>query len=443
MNASIERFNQHPLQASLGALHGAIQGIEIAKWSGVDGEVTLEGSKQQRSSLARLIWIARFISTSIKRSRGLIWTTPSLESANAAVVTLTTALEQYQVSKSVSHFEAACDTALDQWRSTPLLGCSATAEDAESAFLSFCERAEAEIGTIEELKLLIREKAEEITEARDQFLKQIAGLESQIKAFETVFEQQKTRVDELVTTQQQAFQAAQTVRVNLFAQEVESRKSAHERLMAERAATFEAWIDNADKKLASLLNSTQEAAATNLAEMDKHQARAKEILGIVAASGVSGHYKNTAKRELISAEVLRALALGCFLVMGILIYHVVDSLKGPDFRWEMGLFRVGVGLALAIPAFYCAKESAKHREAEKRNRRLQIELATIEPYLEKLNNPTEMQKILTEKANSYFMGQLQNEPVDDSEGVLASKELRRREDQVVDILKALASSIKK
>ena len=129
--------------------------------------------------------------------------------------------------------------------------------------------------------------------------------------------------------------------------------------------------------------------------------------------------------------------------MGVLIYHVVESLKQPEFRWEMGLFRVGVGLALLVPAYYCARESAKHREAEKRNRRLQIELATIEPYLEKLNDDPAMRQILKEKANSYFMGQLQKEPVDHVDSESESKESKRREDQLMELLKAFLSGMKR
>lgn len=442
MKAFKDRFKQHPLQASLEAMWTTLRGIKIPKFSEGD-ESTVQDNNLKRAAFARIIRVASFISSSIKQSDPTIWTTAALDAARASVDTITRGVEEFQSAGSIAGFEVAGDTALDQFRKAFLSRVSTKSIFALESLTLFSELAETSIRSSEEIDRSIKTKEKEIVDVQEGFAKQIAELSSQIEGFKTQFEAQKTRVDDLVTTQQQSFQTGQSERVTAFNQEVESRKSTHDQLAADRAASYDVWSKSADEKLGALLKSTLDTADANLKEMDRHQARAKEILGIVAASGVSGHYKNTAKREWISAEVLRLLALGCFLAMGILIYHVVDSLKGPDFRWEMGLFRVGVGLALSIPAFYCAKESAKHREAEKRNRRLQIELATIEPYLEKLHSPTEMQKILTEKANSYFMGQLQNEPNDDKEGVLAAKELRRREDQVVDILKALASSIKK
>ncbi len=144
MNASIQRFSQHPLRTSLEALHDAILRLKIEKSPGEDGVVKAESSEQQRSSLARLIWIARFVSSSISRSRGLMWTPTSLNSANSAVAALTTAIDQYDVSKSVVHFEAACDTALDQLRTATIICFNAPASrlkkscrGVKSNFLSF------------------------------------------------------------------------------------------------------------------------------------------------------------------------------------------------------------------------------------------------------------------------------------------------------------------
>ena len=352
--------------------------------------------------------------------------------AQTAVNQLMAGLDQFNATRGIGHLESAADTALDQFRGAFIPRLKLKSKEAAESFTKFCEKAEDAVRSLEEQDRAIKDKEVEITKAHEAFTTQIAELGTQIEAFKTQFEAQKSRVDDLVTTQSQAFQTSQTERVTLFTQESDHCK-----------LSLQEWTKGADEKRDALLKATQTSADEHLAEMEKHKARAKEILGIVAASGVSGHYKNTATRELISAETLRVFALICFGVMGYVIYHVVESLTTPNFRWEMGLFRVGVGLALLVPAYYCAKESAKHREAEKRNRRLQIELATIEPYLEKLNDDPAMREILKRKADSYFMGQLQNEPNDDVDGALAAKEIRRREDQVMELLKAIAAGVKR
>ena len=441
MKSFKDRFHQHPLQASLEGLWAAIRGIKIPKVS--EGQETPpEDNHLKRSAFARVIRVASFISSSIKRSDPTIWTSSALDAAKASVDTITRAVEEFQSTSSVAGFEVAGDTALDQFRKAFLSRISTNSIFALESLTSFSELAETSIRSSEKIDRSIKIKEKEIEDARSAFAKQIAELSSQIEAFKTQFEAQKTRVDDLVTTQQQAFQAGQTERVTAFAQETELRKTTHEQLTTERAATFDLWTKSADEKLGTLLKATQEAADSNLAEMAKHQARAKEILGIVAAAGVSGHYKNTAEREWEYANFYRKVALGFFIAMVGLVFYVVISVKAADFRWEMGLFRVGVGLALLLPAYYCARESAKHREAEKRNRRLHIELATLEPYLEKLNDEPTMREILKVKANSYFMGQLPIEPDDDKDATISGKEWQRREDQIMEIIKATSAAKK-
>jgi hypothetical protein len=432
MKAFRERFKQHPLQASLNELWTAIEQVRLPKHS--EGEVTedLETLRARRDAFARFLRVSSFVAQTVDHTDASIWTPSAMNVAQTAVNQLKAGLDQFNATRAIAHLESAADTALDQFRGTFIPRLKIESKEAADSFAKFCEKAEETIRSLEEQDRAIKDKEIEITKAHEAFTTQIVELGAQIEAFKTQFEAQKSRVDDLVTTQSQAFQTSQTERSNLFTQETDTRKQ-----------SLLEWTKGADEKLEALLKVTQTSADEHLAEMEKHKARAKEILGIVAASGVSGHYKNTATRELISAEILRFLALVCFGVMGYVIYHVVESLTTPNFRWEMGLFRVGVGLALLVPAYYCAKESAKHREAEKRNRRLQIELVTIEPYLEKLNDDPAMREILKKKADSYFMGQLHNEPNDDVEGTLATKELRRREDQVMDLLKTIATAVKR
>jgi hypothetical protein len=389
MKAFKDRFQQHTLQASLEGLWTTIRGIKIPKFS-ESQETPLEDNHLKRAAFARIMRVASFISSSIKRSDPTIWTSSAMDAARASVDTITRAVEEFQSTNSVAGFEVAGDTALDQFRKAFLSRLSTKSIFALESLTSFYELAETSIRSSEEIDRSIKIKEKEIVDARDVFAKQIAELSGQIEAFKTQFEAQKTRVDDLVTTQQQSFQTGQTERVTAFVQETELRKTTHDQMAAERAAAFELWTKSADEKLGAILKGTQEAADTNLVEMDKHQSRAKEILGIVAAAGVSGHYKNTAERELGYANFYRWGALAFFIAMVTLVFYVVISVKAADFRWEMGLFRVGVSLALLLPAYYCARESAKHREAEKRNRRLHIELATLEPYLEKLNDEPTM-----------------------------------------------------
>jgi hypothetical protein len=434
MKAYRDRFQQHPLQASLHELWDSIEKTSLPKIAEGDAPEDLSVLIARRNAFSRFLRVASFVARTIDHTDATIWTPSALSAAESAVSHLKNGLTQFKSTNAVTHLETGADNALDQFRTAFIPRLALHSTETADSFLKFCEKAEETVRSLEETDLAIKAKELEISKSKADFSVKLESLQSQLDGYKAEFEAQKARVDTLVTSQAEAFQTSQTERGNLFTQEAETRK-----------LSFEQWTKNADDKLKATLDATKTAADKHLQEMEQQKARAKEILGIVASSGVSGHYQKTADREFWSAEILRGVALLFFLGMIGLVTYVVFTLKSGDkFEWQMGLFRVGVGLALLAPAYYCTRESSKHREAEKRNRRLQIELATIEPYLENLNDVAERQAIFKQKAEGYFLGQMHKEPSDGNDGDLNSKEFKQIQAQVMDLLKAaLTAAVKK
>lgn len=421
MNPIITRFKSHAVHNALEEFHKA-----CAEW-------TLPREKEgERPHLARFYRVFRKLEFLIKQSDPLLWSPTALTTAENAIRQMTQALEQFKGSNNIGQLRNGGDAAIDSFHQLSWLSVRHDQVEQRNAFSGLIEDAEETIATLGEQQEAQSTINEQIEAAKNEFQESLNAFGTSLSDFETQFEAQKTRVDELVSDHQTKFQSSQQDRSNAFSTEQSTRES-----------QMDDWLEQAQARLDETITTLRTDVKVVLTEMGEHRDRAQEILGLVAASGVSGHYNNTAKRELMSAEVLRVLALACFGVMGWMVFHVVESLTEPSFRWEMGLFRVGVGLAMLVPAFYCARESAKHREAGNRNRRLQIELATIEPYLEKIHDDAQMRAILKEKANSYFLGQTVSEPSDESEEGISPKELRRREDQLMEIIKALGGALKR
>ena len=59
--------------------------------------------------------------------------------------------------------------------------------------------------------------------------------------------------------------------------------------------------------------------------------------------------------------------------------------------------------ALGVPAFYAAKEAEKHRRSEKHYRKMELELASIDPYIESL--PEEQRDQLKQKLAERLFAQ--------------------------------------
>jgi len=88
--------------------------------------------------------------------------------------------------------------------------------------------------------------------------------------------------------------------------------------------------------------------------------------------------------------------------------------------WRVTLGRVPFSLILFVPAFYLARESNKHRNNEILNRRRELILSTIDPYLALLDGK-KAEEIKVEIAKGIFSeGNLPNEQtVSDSSNVIA------------------------
>lgn len=88
----------------------------------------------------------------------------------------------------------------------------------------------------------------------------------------------------------------------------------------------------------------------------------------------------------------------------------------PDSEWQAIAIRLGITIALAVPATYCSREAGGHRRVERATRKLELQLASIDPYLAKFP-PEERNEIKKSLAERFFSAQaLHSSPEDDSIG---------------------------
>lgn len=85
---------------------------------------------------------------------------------------------------------------------------------------------------------------------------------------------------------------------------------------------------------------------------------------------------------------------------GILIYTIWD-ISGDNFDWIKSLIRIVAAAALSYPATYAARESSKHRKLEIFNRKAELELTAINPFIELLPE-LKKQEIKEKLVEKYF-----------------------------------------
>jgi len=126
----------------------------------------------------------------------------------------------------------------------------------------------------------------------------------------------------------------------------------------------------------------------------------------VSDKAVTGNYQNVANNNKRTADIFRWIAIGLMLILsGLLIYTIWD-ISGSTFDWTKSLIRIMAAAALSYPATYAARESSKHRKLEILNRKAELELTAINPFIELLTDNKKQE--IKEKLVERYFGNNQN-----------------------------------
>jgi F0F1-type ATP synthase membrane subunit b/b' len=128
---------------------------------------------------------------------------------------------------------------------------------------------------------------------------------------------------------------------------------------------------------------------------------AKKLVNVIGNVGVTGNYQNIANQHNSTANFWRALAIIFMTVMsGLLIYAIWD-VSSANYDWIKSVIRIIAAAALSYPATYAARESSKHRKLETLNRKLELELASLTPFIE-LHSEEQKREIKSKLVDKYF-----------------------------------------
>ncbi|GAB5604859.1 hypothetical protein [Sideroxyarcus sp. TK5] len=147
-------------------------------------------------------------------------------------------------------------------------------------------------------------------------------------------------------------------------------------------------------------------AGTTLEVLGKFHDDAAKVFGVVVNTLQAGAYSSYANEEKKTANILRwsAIALMILGVAVLVIPEIAKFVKEAEnyvLDWHVTLGRIPFSIILFVPAFYLARESNKHRNTEVLNRRRELILSTIDPYLALLDDD-KAQQIKLEIAKGIF-----------------------------------------
>lgn len=255
--------------------------------------------------------------------------------------------------------------------------------------LQFSEKevkALAEAGAVYQQKLVgeldqVKKHAEEIKKQYDSLSKEITQGKAKLDQNDQVIQQQKARLDQSIVEFQKQFSTSQEKRGQDFVAEIKKHADKFTDQTNEFEKSFKEASTARKSEFDAVLANTKKQNEAHLDFLKTKEEEVKKIFGAIGTSALAGNFGNTATQEGHTANVLRWIALALMAAMiavgGYAFYYSI----GHETDWRVFLFRLGTVLVLAIPAVYAANESSKHRDRERHNRKIHLELAAIDAYL--------------------------------------------------------------
>ena len=159
---------------------------------------------------------------------------------------------------------------------------------------------------------------------------------------------------------------------------------------AKRNADFIKITESFKEAFSSNQDESKNKAFQLISSLETSRDEAAKIVQVVGNIGVTGNYQKIADNESKQANFWRWIAVGMFaLGIGTAMANLLkfwDVPFTPENAWS-AIIRLLYAIAITTPAWYAAKESARHRTNADSARQTELELASLGPFIELM--PTE------------------------------------------------------
>lgn len=262
---------------------------------------------------------------------------------------------------------------------------------------------------------IVQEKYGILDQDNEDFKGKLENLNTELEA-------NKTELKRISTILEQKETEIQNLNSNFQTEFTNIKSTANQNYDSDRM-TFRTEFDSLKQTLNTEIEEIKQNIDSYTSELieklDKKLEEAKKIVGVIGDVSVTGNYQQIANDNKRTADILRIIAIILMLTLsGLLIYTIWD-ISGSTFDWTKSLTRILAAAALSYPATYAARESNKHRRHEILNRKAELELSAINPFIELLpeNKKQEIKEKLVEKYfgnNSNVLVNADNEKEDGS-----------------------------
>lgn len=244
-----------------------------------------------------------------------------------------------------------------------------------------------------------------------------------------------------------SFDEAQADRASEHATQLESDQNAAQKLRAEHderlsalQAHYEARLkkDGEEHEVAHthLRTDYEQKASELLEQMETSLRRAKKVMGDIGDHGIVGGFKAAADEARKDVKFWQRTTLWSMVFL--IAVGLATAFSEKELTWVTLASRLFLSIATGILAAYAASQANRYQQRERRNRKLELELHALGPFLEPVD-PTEREKFRLKIAEVFFG---KDDGVSDKPGpantVQLSKEMAEK---VLELANTLASKL--
>lgn len=382
MNTWRQQFEKHPLHSDLSAINTLISGASLkTKDAGI------------LDAFNRLIVVLNTFSQYVRAINPECTTKGYLDNIHAPIQQLKPSLEQFLKDENAAHLQNANNQADQLVQRMPPFALPETAVQHADSISNLVKAVEGIIAALSA-------QAKENTDVLEKIKSAANATEQKLQQTDKTIESQKARLDSAIAEFQKQFSETEASRRKQIELTENSHKSDIDKFKEKITGDVSALIEDQKKQFLDLSTKLKADGGNIITDMESKKNAAAKVLNVSTNVAVSGGYGKYAHHEKIAAEAFRFIALifMCALIYG--AYKTIEvALHVTTIDWTILLIRAITTFTLAIPAFYAVRESNKHRLAEHRYRKMQLELAAIDPYLELIDKGKreEMKLKLTER----------------------------------------------
>jgi hypothetical protein len=360
-----DQFNSHAVNTSLSNL---FERLEDNALESQDPEVI--------DLVDKIKQMANYCETCLQNTIPQLVTAGQLKGLNNQIQNVLSELNSYISAKDISHLNNASshvDATMTQINAFPIPRQQLSEEGFTKSLLAFKATIEGAYNDIQTTKDAL---ATQLTKMTDETRSNQGAIQKTLTKIKTL--------DSNIDTKEQQFQ--QTLESNL----------------ANNKKKFEATVSGYETTFTGLITELKSNAQVIIETLEQNKKSASDLVQIIGNIGITGNYQKIANEERDSANNWRNIALTLMIGMVLVIGTIIGLSVSEGFDWKLALFRIGTALVLVIPATYAARESSRHRSLESYNRRAELELASLGPFLEKLPEDTKIK--LKEQLTGKFFG---------------------------------------